>query len=692
MTTLFEKPGAVPMLFQAETGECGLACLAMMSSYFGKELSLSQLRQRYRISNLGASIKDLMAAASKLQLGCRPLKLELGDLDKLQLPVILHWDLDHFVVLTKVRGQTFTIHDPAVGVRRYTFPELSLHFTGVALEVSRLQDFTPEQSRPQLTLRQLFTPGADFFQTALQVFVLSIVIQLLAISAPLYLQLVIDQGISLHDQDLILLLAILFLIITLARSAVSYFRGLVLLQFSSLTGFQLARNTFGHLIRLPTNYFESREIGDVVSRFGSLETIKQLVTQEMITVIVDGIFSFVTLILLFLYSPVLGSIALAFIIVFCLVRILALKKEKILRQEALVAAATQQTGFIENVRTIVTTKLYGLETERSNAWLADYTRLTNSGYFLGKFQLSVGTTQSLLFGLDYITTIFLGTELVLSQGMTIGQLMSFIFLKQNFVSSVSAMIPKLTEIKLMKLELERLSDITSNQVDVVEKNSSLAEKEVVGHIELKELSFRYGDNSDWIIQDLKLTLLPGQSLGISGDSGCGKTTLIKLLLGLEAPSQGAVLIDGNELNRQSWSGMRGKITAVTHGETVLTGSVAYNIHLGLDHFDLAKLQRVCGIVGLDELIRLLPMGFSTPLTEAGVILSAGQLQRLLLARALYQQPKVLVLDEALSHLGDSAAIDVLERLKELKITLVIVSHNPRLIALSDQRLQLGGEH
>jgi ATP-binding cassette subfamily B protein RaxB len=691
MTVLFAKRGAVPMQFQAQTSECGLACLAMISSYFGKELSLSQLRERYRITSLGASIKDLMEAANSLSLGCRPLKLELGDLDKLQLPVILHWDLDHFVVLTKVSRQSFTIHDPAVGVRNYSLAELNLHFTGVALEISCLQDFAPEKSSAALSLRQLFKPGSDFFRTALQVFLLSILIQILAISAPLYLQLVIDQGISLQDKDLIVLLAFLFLIITIAKSVVSYFRGVVLLQFSSQVGFQLARNTFGHLIRLPISFFENREIGDIVSRFGSLETIKQLVTQEMITVIVDGIFSFVTLVLLFLYSPILGGLALASISLFCLVRILALKKERTLRQEALVAAARQQTGFIENVRTIVTTKLYGLETERGNSWLADYTRLINSGYFLGKFQLSVGTAQSLLFGLDSIATIYLGTDLVLNQGMTIGQLISFIFLKQNFVGSVSAMIPKLAEIQLMKLELDRLSDITLSLADVVEESTSLIEAKSAGQIELADVCFRYADNSSWVIEGLNLTLSAGQSLGIYGQSGCGKTTLIKLLLGLEKPSKGAITIDGKEQNKDSWQLMRGKMAAVTHGETVLTGSIAYNIHLGLDDFNQAKLQSVCQITGLDELISNLPMGFSTPLTEAGVVLSAGQLQRLLLARALYQQPKILVLDEALSHLGDAAAIEILKRLRTLGISLILVSHNPRLIELLDHQLQLGGK-
>ncbi len=688
MNALFAKRGVVPMHFQAETSECGLACLAMISGYLGKELSLSQLRERYRIDGIGASIKDLIAVAKGLSLSCRPLKLELGDIDKLQLPVILHWDLDHFVVLTKVSKHAFTVHDPAVGVRQYSLSELNLHFTGIALEVNRLQSFEAEKLSSELTLRQLFKPGRNFFRTAVQIFFLSIIIQLLTIATPLYLQLVIDQGISLQDKDLIILLALLFLIITLGKSAVSYFRGVILLQFSSQVGFQLAGNTFSHLVRLPINYFESREIGDIVSRFGSLESIKQLVTQEMITVIVDGIFSFLTLFLLFLYSPVLGGIALISIGLFSALRITALRKERRLRQESLITGARQQTSFIENIRTIATTKLYGIETERANAWLSNYVGLVNAGYFLGRFQLSVGTVQALLFGLDYLLTIFLGTNLVLNQDMTIGQLMSFIFLKQNFVSSISAMIPKLAEIQLMKLELERLSDIALHKADRVEDTQNLLDQEIYGRVELNQLAFRYGDNSRWVLNDLNLTLLPGQSLGIFGVSGCGKTTLIKLLLGFEKPVKGTILIDGKELTDSSWATMRRKIAAVTHAETVLTGSVAYNIHLGLDNFDQEKLLDACRITGFDQLLARLPMGFSTPLTEAGIALSAGQLQRLLLTRALYHQPKILVLDEALSHLGDSAAIEVLKRVKALGISVILVSHNPRLIELTDQQIQL----
>ncbi len=691
MNALFMKSGRVAMHFQSETNECGIACLAMISSYFGNALSLNDIRERYRIHGLGASVKDLIQAANKLKLSCRPLKLELNDIDKLKLPVILHWDLDHFVVLTKVSRGSFTIHDPAVGVRQYSLSELNFHFTGIALELSPRQDFVTEAPGPRLTLGQLFKPSRDFFTIAIQVFFLSVAIQLLGIASPVYLQLVIDQGISLQDHEFIILLAMLFLIITLAKSAVSYFRGIVLLQFSSQTGFQLARDTFSHLIRLPINFFEHREIGDIVSRFGSLETIKQMVTQEMITVVVDGLFSFVTLALLFIYSPLLAGIALIAISLFSLIRVLALKREKALRQEVLVAGASQQTSFIENVRTIATTKLYALETQRANDWLGDYTKLINSGYFLGKFQLSVGTVQSLLFGVDHIITILLGTGLVLNQTLTIGQLMSFIFLKQHFVSSVSAMVPKLAEIQLMRLELERLSDIALHKTDVVEIQPALVEPAVRGGIKFDKLGFRYGENSPWIIYDISVDLTPGQSLGIWGHSGCGKSTLLKLLLGLQSPTLGEVSIDGIVLTQETWPSVRSKVAAVTHGETALTGSIAFNIHLGLDDFNEAKLRRACQLTGFESIVDSLPMGFSTPLTEAGALLSAGQLQRLLLTRALYHQPRILVLDEALSHLGDAAALEIIARIKSLNLTLVLVTHNPVLIERTDQQLLLGRE-
>lgn len=686
MSSLFFSRNSLSMIFQSENSECGLACLAMIANYHGDATKLSDLRESYRLSGGGASVKDLMAAAATLKLRCRPLKAECSELKALELPVILHWDLDHFVVLKKVSRKGLVIHDPAVGIREYSFSEIGIHFTGIALEVRKNKDFEPKFDRTTFTLGQLFEPGKGFYKVAGQVFVMSILIQILSILTPLYLQLVIDQGLALRDGDLVLLLALLFLIVMVAKTVVSYFRSIILLQFSNQFGFQLAENTFHHLIRLPLTFFEKREMGDIVSRFSSLESIKQLVTQEMITVVVDGIFSLITLILLYLYSPVLCSIALAAIAMFCVLKILSLNKEKTLREEALIAGAKQQTSFMENVRSISTTKLNGIEREREQDWLASYTGLINSSYHLGSFQLSIGSAQGLIFGVDHVLTIYFGASLVFDQTLTVGQLMSFIFLKQHFISSVTAMVPKLAELKLMGLELERLSDITLQEKDPDHTDNSLLDIKPEAKIEVSDLSFAYSDNCPNIFSRLSCQLADGESLGVWGKSGCGKTTFVKLLMGQEKPSCGSILFGGRSLADLSKSEKRGYIAAVLHDETLLAGSIAYNIHLDLEKFNEEKLMKICRTVGLAEAVSSLPMGLSTKVGDLGALLSAGQVQRLLLARALYSDPKILVLDEALSHLSEKVGVELLAMMHRRGLSVILVSHSPTLLDATDKQL------
>jgi len=684
MNGLFAPRYSLPMIFQSETSECGLACIAMISSYLGRKIGLGELRESFKLSSAGASVKDLMMATERIGLRCRPLKVEISDLGHLELPVILHWDLDHFVVLKKISKRTLVLHDPAVGVRSYSTSEVGVHFTGVAIEVRKAQEFVAVSVQKKFTLRQLFEPGVGFYKVMAQVFVLSIL-------TPLYLQLVIDQGLSLRDEDLVLLLSALFLLVMFAKTVIAYFRSIILLQFSNQFGFQLAESTFHHLIRLPLRFFEKREMGDIVSRFSALESIKQLVTQEMITVVVDGIFSLVTLVLLYLYSPFLCGLALVGIVLFCILRGVSIAKEKTLREEALVAGAKQQTSFMENIRSISTTKINGIEQEREHEWLSSYTSFINSAYHLGSFQLSISTMQGMVFGIDHILTIYFGAMLVFEQSLTIGQLMSFIFLKAHFIGSVTAMVPKLAELKLMSLELERLSDITLHEREFGKKHDSLLELSAIANLSVKGLSFRYAENLPNVFSNVNCELDAGESLGVWGKSGCGKSTFLKLLLNFEDAKSGSVLFGGRALTTLSMKERRGYLAAIMHGETLLAGSLAYNINLNLEKFDDYKLMEVCELVGIADVVRELPMGFSTQIGELGLLFSAGQVQRLLLARALYYKPKILLLDEALSHLSEAIALDLLTMIRRSKITLILVSHSPALLRTTDKQLMLDEE-
>jgi ATP-binding cassette subfamily B protein RaxB len=692
MINIFQPRSTLPMIFQTEIAECGLACLAMIANYYGKYSDIRTLRESLCMPAGGASVKHLQQAGLRLDLQGRPLKLDLDDIGLLTLPVILHWDTDHFVVLKKITRRSFVIHDPAMGIRKYSLSELDRHFTGIAIELSPTVSFIRKRQEKEYSLKALFRATPSFRQAIRQVFLLSLLLQVLSLIFPLYLQLVIDQGLSKGDMDIIFLVALLFSLVILAKASVAYFRGVVLLQFSSQLGFQMVSNTFAHLLRLPLSYFERREMGDIVSRFSSLDNIKQLVTQEMITVIVDGLFSLLTFILLFLYSPTLAFVALFSVVALSLIRLLAIPKERSCRQEVLQSGAKQQTRFMENIRCIAVTKNYAIESERLSEWQNHYAYFMNSSYRLGHLQLSLSTLHSLLFGIDHVATIYLGSAAIFSGQLTIGQLMSFIFLKQNFSGSVATMLPKLAEIRLLRLELDRVSDIILEEPEQSFFDTSLLRLGISGAIEVENLGFSYSTAEPELFRNISFGIAAGEFFVISGHSGCGKSTLLKLLLCLATPSGGTIRVDGNTIAELGVSQYRSQVAAVLHGDGLLSGSLAYNVHLEMEPLNLERLEAACRSSCIFDDINQLPMGFNTQVGEMGAALSAGQVQRVLLARALYRHPKILVLDEALSHLGTKVARQIIASIRDSRTTLILVTHNPELIALADRSLELGSKN
>ena len=686
--SLFQPRHKLPLILQSEVAECGLACLAMLASYHGKLLDIVTLRNEFRMAATGASVRHLLDTAAGMGLQGRPLKLELSELTELALPVVLHWDLDHFVVLKQVRRKRYTIHDPAVGVRHYLEAELSLHFTGIAVEFAPSPEFTPEHGKPDYKLRQLVPFSRSHFRSSVKIFVLSLLIQVLALLSPLYLQLVIDQAIGKGDMAFVPLLALLFSLVILSRAAVGYLRGLLSIQFSNLLGFQMLGNTFDHLMRLPLSFFEKREMGDIVSRFSALENIKQLFTQEMITIVVDGLFSSLTLFLLFLYSPFLAIVAFLFMAIFVILRLLCIPFEKQRRQEALIAGARQQSRFMENIRSVITTKNYALEQQRANDWKGTLAAHLNSGYQLSHLQLTMGTVQAVLFGIDNLVTVSLGALAVGAGELTLGQLMSFIFLKQHFTSAVTAMLPKLTELGLVRLELDRIADITLHPQEFAGQEQSLLQRPVAGAIAVKDLCFRYASHDPLLLDRVRFSIPAGASVAIVGRSGCGKSTLVKLLLGLERAESGEIQIDGVPLAEFGLRNFRSQVAVIMHNEGLLAGDLAYNIRLQHNAEDMNRLRMACELAGVWELIQRLPLGFNTQIGEMGSFLSAGQVQRLLLARAFYRQPNILILDEALSHLGQTAAEEMFKAICRLGITVLLVTHNPVLANLADDCIEL----
>ena len=685
---LFAKRTNLPIVYQAENAECGLACIAMIASYHGHRIDITTMRQQHPIAASGATLRSVMDICHSMQLNTRALKLEMENLRELTVPAILHWDMDHFVVLHKVTANKITIHDPAVGLRTYSIQDAGKHFTGVALELTPGKEFKSANAAQINQISDLFSRSRSFWVVVAQIFLLSMLVQILALAAPFQIQFVVDNGLARGDSSLITTIALAFVLIVFSQAIVTYLRGLLTIYFSTQVGFQMVANVFHHLIRLPVDFFERRHIGDIVSRFGSTNHIQKLITQDAITVIVDGLFSVTTLILLFIYSPLLATITIAIILCYSVVRFLLLNMERSYNQEVLVAEASQQTLLMENIRSILVTKIYGNERHRAQLWQNNYADFVNTGIILARFMLLVVTSTTLVFALANIAIIYVGANLVLEGELTIGQLMGYIFLKNHFFASVNTMLPKLIELRLIRLQLERLADITFTEPEFEDLEPSPFRLPMTGRLAMNKVSYRYPGYDSDVIQDLSFEINAQDVIAITGPSGCGKSTLLKLLIGVTQPTSGTIMVDEKTLSEYGVRNFRTNISAVLHSDALLAGSIMYNIMLDDHSLDAALFEKVTKLVEIRDDVLQLPMGFNTVVGDLGNSLSAGQVQRLLLARAIYRQPKILFLDEALSNLGNDLAIRVLESIKAMGTTVVLVTHNPKLAELAERQISL----
>ena len=676
-------------ILQAEIAECGLACLAMIATAHGTSTSLADLRRRFPGALKGMRLADLIAAASDLGFSARPLKLTLPFLRQLALPCVLHWDMNHFVVLTRVRGARVTLLDPAIGERRLTLDELSAHFTGVALELSPTAAFQPAAPAPRLSLRALTGQVLGLRRTLLQILAVAVVLEGFAILAPLFNQLVVDDVLNSGDRDLLSVLALGFGLLLVAQTALGFARSWMVAMLSQTLALQWKSNTFAHLLKLPVAFFEKRHLGDLSSRFGSVDAIQRTLTSAAIEAALDGLMGVAALGMMLMISPTLTGVVLAAVALYGLVRWAAYRPLREAAAERLVVAAKEQTHFLETLRAITPLKLFGRDEERRARWQNLLVEVQNRDFRSARLGMVFGTASTLIFGVENLVVLALGARAVLdgqqagAVTLTVGMLFAFTSYKGQFGSRVSALIDKAVEFRMLSLHAERLADIALEPPELDEAApNALAHLEA--SLELRDVSFRYGPREPWVLRHANLTVPAGACLAITGPSGSGKTTLLKLMLGLLSPEEGEVRYGGVPMRQLGMRNVRRQVGTVMQDDVLLTGSLADNIGFFDSQPDLERIEASAVLARIDEDIRRMPMGYQTLVGDLGSGLSGGQKQRLLLARALYARPRVLALDEATSHLDVERERAVTENLRRLTLTRLVIAHRPDTIAGADR--------
>ncbi|MCG8157325.1 peptidase domain-containing ABC transporter [Brenneria goodwinii] len=679
----------VPVQLQTEAAECGLACLAMVCGFYGKQIDLLSLRQDFGVSSRGTSLATLMQLAHNLSLSTRPLSLDIEHLTAIRKPCILHWDFNHFVVLVSAAADKVVIHDPAVGRCVIARKELSDHFTGVALELWPDTGFIPEVRKQRIKTGELIRNISGFKSALLKIFCLSLVIEFISLLMPVGTQLVMDHAVPAGDKGLLVLICMGLFVLVLLQAGISMFRSWTTLVMSTIIDIQWKDGLFRHLMKLPLSWFEKRKIGDIQSRFGSLDVLRATFTQNITGMVIDSIMATGALILLVLYGGVLVWVVVGFTFVFVLLRIATYSRYRQASEELLIKSARAGSCFTETLYGIATIRAQDLAEQRRYNWLNLVTDTANTSIGLSRFDMLFSIISTFIGACDNVFILWLGISFVMDQHMTIGAFVAFSSYRGIFSDRVLSLTGVFLQLRMLSLHNERITDIALTPPEPTMPEKSFFPSGNALSLEAQGLSFRYDKQSPFIFSGLDLTVAAGESVAVTGPSGAGKTTLMKLLGGLTEPTEGRVLVDGRDIHSIGVNNYRRAVACILQEDRLFAGSLRENITGFSREVDDEWLETCARLSHIHDDIMALPMGYETLTGELGEGLSGGQRQRIFIARALYRRPGILFMDEATSHLDERNEALINHAIAGLSITRVIIAHRQSTIRSADRIITLG---
>lgn len=680
-----------PQIYQSEAAECGLACLAMVAEYWGNKINFTLLRNEMSVSLNGSTLYDLVRMSQRLNLNGRPLHAGVDELRQIRLPCILHWNLNHFVVLTKVAGDRFYINDPAEGRRCIIKENFSVGFTGIVLELIPFDNMNVIiHSTPKLRFKDAFGSPIGLTTSLLKIVTLAFIFELCVLASSFLPQIIIDQVIPSQDINLLYLIVIGFGLLLILRIGVNFIRGWAVMAVSASFNLQWHAKIFHHLMSLPIPFFEKRNLGDIISRFDSMNAIESIITKQLVSLILDGLFAIGALIMMFMYNVQIAFIALLSMTVYLILRRFLFARFRQSNQEVIISKAKEKTFFLETVRSVQSIRLFGHITSRSIQWQNLLVDVRNSEIRQQKLGLGFEAMSTLIFGIEGLVIVLIGTAAALKGEMTIGMLITALSFKDQFSSRVSTFIDTLFTLKMMGLHMERIGDIVLSKSEIPETGatSSVDLTQINPSIEFCNVSFRYAENEPFILKDINFLISSGESVALVGPSGCGKTTIIKLILGILSPSSGKILVGGIPLPLLSVNNYRLLISTVMQDDALLAGSIEGNISFFASNVDFNNVRKAATNAAINNFIENLPMGYDTLIGELGNTLSGGQRQRILLARALYRKPKILILDEATSNLDQHCEEEINNVIRKQDLTRIIVAHRQSTISSVDRVIDL----
>jgi ATP-binding cassette, subfamily B, bacterial CvaB/MchF/RaxB len=689
LTRLFHAD-KLPMILQAEAAECGIACLAMVAASHGQRHTLSDLRRKFSASLKGTTLKSVMDMADGLGMVGRPLRLEVEELVSLKPPCILHWNLAHYVVLKKAwrgaGGVWAVIHDPARGVRKVAPAEINRAFTGVALEMTPTPAFVRKKDVEHVRLTDMWSGMSGLVGPVVQLFALALVMQVFGVLSPMLNQMIIDDAITKGDMDLLTTIGMGMIILMLIQTGIGLIQGFVGMYLGTQLSFQMQSNLLRHALRLPVSWFEKRHIGDIMSRFGSLGPVQSFLTSVPIGATLNVIMLLVGGTMAVLYSPLLFGCVVASLVIPFVVQAVTFPWVRRKTDEGISLGAVASTTFMETIRGARTFKLFGKERDRVSQWQNDTAASINNSVTMQRVGMWGGAGMGIITGLQGVAVWWLGAKQVIDGTMSLGMLMAFQSYAGQFSGALSGLVGLYFQWKTLGLHLERLADLVHEDAEPGVDDPVQEGRLFDGRIGAHNLSFRYATHEPVVFKDVSFDVEPGEFVAIIGPSGGGKTTLMKVLLGLLDPTEGEVKIENVGLKNFGLRTYRHRIGAVMQDDRLLAGTIADNVSFFDADLDMGKVEQALIQACVFDDIMNMPMGLQTLVGDLGSTLSGGQQQRVLLARALYREPTILFLDEGTANLDPATEARVSETLRGLTCTRIFVAHREAAIEGADRTL------
>ena len=685
-----------PFIRQHDETDCAAACLGMVCKHFGMPIGLNKLREMTNVSAQGASLAGLAEAAETLGFVTQGVRTGFENLKLVNLPVIVHWEGNHFVVLFRVSDDYVMVADPALGVKKLSIEAFERGWTGVALRMT-YTDRVADNEPTRTSFRRFWPLVRPYTGVLVEVLLASLVMSLFGLASPIFTQTIVDRVLVHQDRELLNLMLVGMVVVALFQMATSALRTYLIAFVSSRLSITMLSRFYRHLLNLPMRFFALRRVGDLTTRFGENSTIQGLLTGTTISVVLDVVMLFVYLGLMLYYNARLTLVVLAFMPLSVILTLIYTPILKSLSQRAFLAEVEQSSVLIDSLHGIDAVKTASVERDTRWKWEERFTKQIQVGLHGTKIGMVFGSVGGLMNLFSSTFILWYGATLVIDGELSVGQLMAFNAMIGNVTGPILGLIGLWPEVQEARIALDRLNDIYETPMEASRHgDNAVTLKQVSGKIVLEKVFFRYGGGPEepYVLNDINLEVEPGQKVAIVGRSGAGKTTLVKLIPRLFDPTDGRVMLDGIDLRDFDPGSLRRQVGMVLQDPFMFGGTIADNIALGVEDLDMDRMLEVSRLAHLHEVVEEMPIGYETKVGEQGIGLSGGQRQRVAIARALYHDPRILIFDEATNALDTESEHAIREGLAEMlgDRTAFVIAHRLSTIRDADAIVVLDRGH